>query len=192
MPHPVGQRHRLPGRHHHYLIIQRQDPPRVRAQLHRHPASRARFALPTASSRAGNAEKGQIRRQKSWDYQRVRRLRLTDLTCSTRAAYQNLLKKHYYARYTPEKVESVCGTPKEKFPQSRKFASTAGPGAATIPTPRLDAALHRRADHPHRRHDQLLLGNMGMLAAASTPARALQHPGLTDLGLLSNQPAGLT
>ena len=49
-----------------------------------------------------------------------------------RCVYQWL--KRHYASYTPEKVESACGTPKEKFLHvCEKLASTAVPGrVATI------------------------------------------------------------
>ena len=55
-----------------------------------------------------------------------------------RCVYQ-LLKKHY-AGYTPEKVEAVCGTPKEKFLHvCEKLASTAVAGRCGELKP-----LHRR------------------------------------------------
>ena len=37
---------------------------------------------------------------------------------------------------------------------------------------------------------QLLLGNMGMAGGGVNAARPLQHPGLTDLGLLSQSLPG--
>ncbi len=66
-----------------------------------------------------------------------------------------VLKRHY-ARYTPEMVERICGTPKELFARGRRDADRQlGPRAhddARLRR-RLDAALGRRADHP-RRHDR--------------------------------------
>ena len=52
--------------------------------------------------------------------------------------------------------------------------------------PGLDPAFHRRADDRTGAMVQLLLGNMGMPGGGSTRCAGTQHPGLTDIGLLSN------
>ncbi len=67
-------------------------------------------------------------------------------------------------RYTPDVVENICGTPKDAF---LKSANTSPKPVLTIKqrrssTPRLDATLHRCAEHPYDGDDPLLLGNMGM------------------------------
>ncbi len=96
-----------------------------------------------------------------------------------RCVYQWL--KRHYAGYTPEKVESICGTPKEKFLHvCEKFASTAQAGrvatimyalgwtqhttgAQMLRTGGLGAAAVRQHRRGGRRHE--------------CAAWALQHPG---------------
>ena len=54
----------------------------------------------------------------------------TDPTLEHPRCVYKLMKQHY-ARYTPEMVERVCGTPKDKFLQiCEMIASTATPGRA--------------------------------------------------------------
>ena len=99
---------------------------------------------------------------------------------SIRAACYKLMKQHY-ARYTPEMVERVCGTPKDKFLKiCEMIASTATPtramtimyalgwtqhsiGSQMIRTRRDGAAAARQHRHGRRRHERA--------------ARPFQHPG---------------
>ena len=96
-----------------------------------------------------------------------------------RCVYQ--LMKQHYARYTPEMVARVCGTPQEKFLQiCEMIGSTATPtramtimyalgwtqhsvGSQMIRARRHGAALTRQHRHRRRRHERA--------------ARALEHPG---------------
>ena len=68
----------------------------------------------------------------SWDYE-TRRRTVTcrrDPTLAHPRCVYNLMKQHY-SRYTPEMVERVCGTPKEKFLQiCEMIGSTATPTRA--------------------------------------------------------------
>ena len=69
--------------------------------------------------------------QSSWDYERGDDgfAKVDPTLQDPRCVYQ-LLKQHY-ARYTPEQVESTCGTPKDMFLKvCEMLASTAVPGRA--------------------------------------------------------------
>ena len=115
-----------------YLLDQRQDPARIRhelhrlhlhrqggVQLHRRACSRATTPRSTATTRS------------SWDYEigTDGYVKVDPTLAHPRCVY-SLLKQHY-ARYTPEMVERVCGTPKEKVLQvCEMIASTATPTRA--------------------------------------------------------------
>jgi formate dehydrogenase major subunit len=105
-----------------------------------------------------------------------------------RCVYQ-LLKRHY-ARYTPEIVESVCGTPKEKFLQiCEMIGSTATPTRAMTIMYALGWTQHSIGSQMIRAGAmvQLLLGNIGVAGGGMNALRGHSNiQGLTDLGLLSN------
>lgn len=113
--HTHRHRHHLPGWRHQVPVGSRQDPARVRAQLHRLFLHRARRLRVRRGPVPGyNAEKRSYDKS-SWDYERgddgyVK----TDPTLEHPRCVYQLLKKHY-SRYTEEMVERVCGTPKDKF-----------------------------------------------------------------------------
>ncbi len=104
-----------------------------------------------------------------------------------RCVYQ-LMKRHY-ARYTPEKVESICGTPKAKFLHvCEKLASTAVPGRAATIMYALGWTQHSIGAQILRTGAmvQLLLGNIGVAGGGMNALRGHSNiQGLTDLGLLS-------
>jgi formate dehydrogenase major subunit len=106
------------------------------------------------------------------------------------------MKKHYEG-YTPEKVESVCGTPRDKFLHvCEKIASTAVPGRAMTIMYALGWTQHSIGAQILRcaAMVQLLCGNIGVAGGGMNALRGHSNiQGLTDLGLLSaSQPGYLT
>jgi formate dehydrogenase major subunit len=105
-----------------------------------------------------------------------------------RCVYQ--LMKLHYARYTPEMVERVCGTPKEKFLQiCEMMASTATPTRAMTMMYALGWTQHSVGTQMIRTAAmvQLLLGNIGIAGGGMNALRGHSNiQGLTDLGLMSN------
>src|SRR6202047_5411736 len=106
-----------------------------------------------------------------------------------RCAYP--LMKQHYARYTPEMVARVCGTPQEKFLQiCEMMASTATPTRAMTIMYALGWTQHSVGTQMIRTAAmvQLLLGNIGVSGGGMNALRGHSNiQGLTDLGLLSNQ-----
>jgi formate dehydrogenase major subunit len=100
------------------------------------------------------------------------------------------LMKHHYSRYTPEMVERVCGTPKERFQQiCEMIASTATPTRAMTIMYALGWTQHSIGSQMIRcgAMVQLLLGNIGVSGGGMNALRGHSNiQGLTDLGLLSN------
>jgi len=105
-----------------------------------------------------------------------------------RCVYQ--LMKQHYARYTPEIVERVCGTPKEKFLQvCELIGSTAAPDRAMTIMYALGWTQHSVGSQNVRAGAmlQLLLGNIGVVGGGMNALRGHSNiQGLTDLGLMSN------
>ena len=105
-----------------------------------------------------------------------------------RSVYQ-LLKKHY-ERYTPEMVENVCGTPRDKFLKvCEMLASTASPNRAGTILYALGWTQHSIGSQIIRTGAmmQLLLGNIGIPGGGMNALRGHSNiQGLTDLGLMSN------
>ena len=104
-----------------------------------------------------------------------------------RCVYQWL--KRHYAGYTPEKVESICGTPKEKFLHvCEKFASTAQAGRVATILYALGWTQHTTGAQMLRTGAlvQLLCGNIGVAGGGMNALRGHSNiQGLTDLGILS-------
>jgi formate dehydrogenase major subunit len=101
----------------------------------------------------------------------------------------NLLKQHV-DRYTPETVEKICGTPREKFlAVCELFASTAAPDKALTSMYALGWTQHSVGSQNIRAMAmiQLLLGNIGVAGGGMNALRGHSNiQGLTDIGLLSN------
>jgi formate dehydrogenase major subunit len=101
----------------------------------------------------------------------------------------NLMKLHY-TRYTPEMVERVCGTPKDKFlTVCEMLASTATPTRAATILYALGWTQHTVGAQMIRcgAMVQLLLGNIGVSGGGMNALRGHSNiQGLTDLGLLSD------
>src|SRR5438445_1520004 len=126
----------------------------------------------------------------SWDYARgddgyVK----TEPTLADPRCVYNLLKQHY-ARYTPEMVERVCGTPKDKVLKIwDMIASTATPDRAMTIMYALGWTQHSIGSQMIRTGAmvQLLLGNIGVSGGGMNALRGHSNiQGLTDLGLMSN------
>jgi len=111
-----------------------------------------------------------------------------DTLQNPRCVYQ-LLKQHY-SRYTPEMVEKVCGTPKDKFLKvCEMLATTAVPGRAGTIMYALGWTHHSIGSQNIRTGAmvQLLLGNIGIAGGGMNALRGHSNiQGLTDLGLMSN------
>ncbi len=100
------------------------------------------------------------------------------------------LMQQHYTRYTPEMVERVCGTPKEKFLQiCEMMASTATPTRAMTIMYALGWTQHSVGTEMIRTAAmvQMLLGNIGVAGGGMNALRGHSNiQGLTDLGLMSN------
>ena len=101
----------------------------------------------------------------------------------------SLLKKHVSV-YTPEMVERICGTPKDKF---LKVAQMIGETSAKTKTMTSMYALgwtqHSKGSQNIRAMAmlQLILGNIGVRGGGMNALRGHSNiQGLTDLGLMSN------
>jgi formate dehydrogenase major subunit len=105
-----------------------------------------------------------------------------------RCVYQ--LMKQHYARYTPEMVTRVCGTPQDKFLQiCDVIASTATPTRAMTVMYALGWTQHSVGSQMIRQAAmvQLLLGNIGVAGGGMNALRGHSNiQGLTDLGLMSD------
>jgi formate dehydrogenase major subunit len=105
-----------------------------------------------------------------------------------RCVYQ--LMKQHYARYTPEMVTRVCGTPQDKFLQiCEMIASTATPTRAMTVMYALGWTQHSVGSQMIRQAAmvQLLLGNIGVAGGGMNALRGHSNiQGLTDLGLMSD------
>ncbi len=105
-----------------------------------------------------------------------------------RCVYQ--LMKTHYSRYTPEMVERICGTPKDKFLKACELiATTAAPDKAMTSMYALGWTQHSKGSQNIRTMAiiQLLLGNIGVAGGGMNALRGHSNiQGLTDLGLMSN------
>jgi formate dehydrogenase major subunit len=126
----------------------------------------------------------------SWDYEMGADgyVKSDPTLAHPRCVYQ--LMKKQYARYTPEMVTRVCGTPQEKFLQiCEMIASTATPTRAMTIMYALGWTQHSVGSQMirHGAMVQLLLGNIGIAGGGMNALRGHSNiQGLTDLGLMSN------
>ena len=113
----------------------------------------------------------------------------SDPTLTHPRCVYNLLKNHY-ARYTPEMVERVCGTPQDRFLKvCEMMASTATPSRAMTIMYALGWTQHSIGSQMIRTGAmvQLLLGNIGIAGGGMNALRGHSNiQGLTDLGLMTN------
>jgi formate dehydrogenase major subunit len=100
------------------------------------------------------------------------------------------LMKQHYARYTPEMVEQICGSPKDRFLQiCQMIAETSAPAKAMTVLYALGWTQHSKGSQNIRTMAmiQLLLGNIGLAGGGMNALRGHSNiQGLTDLGLMSN------
>src|SRR5271165_5639756 len=135
-----------------------------------------------------NAEKHSYDKS-SWDYEvgPDGYAKIDPTLAHPRCVYQ-LLKQHY-ARYLPEMVERVCGTPKDKALQIwEMIAATATPTRAMTIMYALGWTQHSIGSQMIRTGAmvQLLLGNIGVSGGGMNALRGHSNiQGLTDIGLLS-------
>ncbi len=105
----------------------------------------------------------------------------------------NLLKAHV-SRYTPEMVETICGTPKDAFLKVCEYiAETGAHDKTTSFLYALGWTQHSIGSQNIRTMAmiQLLLGNMGMAGGGVNALRGHSNiQGLTDVGLLSQSLPG--
>ena len=125
----------------------------------------------------------------TWDYEMgADGFVKTDPTLAHPRCVYQLMKQHY-ARYTPEMVERVCGTPKEKFLQiAEMMASTSTPTRAMTIMYALGWTQHSVGSQMIRQGAmvQLLLGNIGVSGGGMNALRGHSNiQGLTDLGLMT-------
>jgi formate dehydrogenase major subunit len=101
----------------------------------------------------------------------------------------NLLKTHV-AVYTPEMVERICGTPKDKFLKvAQMMAETSAPDKTMTSMYALGWTQHSKGSQNIRTMAmlQLILGNIGVRGGGMNALRGHSNiQGLTDVGLMSN------
>ena len=126
----------------------------------------------------------------SWDYELgddgfVK----SDPTLQHLRCVYNLLRQHV-ARYTPEMVSRICGTPTDKFlAVCELMATTSAPEKALTSMYALGWTQHSVGSQNIRAMAmiQLLLGNIGVAGGGMNALRGHSNiQGLTDIGLLSN------
>lgn len=126
----------------------------------------------------------------SWNYEfDAKGFAKVDETMQHPRCVLQIMKQHY-ARYTPEMVSKITGTPKDKFLKvCEHIASTAVPNKAMTILYALGWTQHSTGTEMIRTAAimQLLLGNMGIAGGGMNALRGHSNiQGLTDLGLLSN------
>jgi formate dehydrogenase major subunit len=101
----------------------------------------------------------------------------------------NLLKEHV-EQYSPEMVERICGTPRDKFLKiAQMIAETSSPTKTMTSMYALGWTQHAKGSQNIRSMAmlQLLLGNIGVRGGGMNALRGHSNiQGLTDLGLMSN------
>jgi formate dehydrogenase major subunit len=126
----------------------------------------------------------------TWDYELGEDgfVRADPTLAHPRCVY-NLMKQHY-SRYTPEMVERICGTPKDRFLHvCEMIGSTASPTRAMTIMYALGWTQHSVGAQMIRAGAmvQLLLGNIGVSGGGMNALRGHSNiQGLTDLGLLTD------
>ena len=114
---------------------------------------------------------------------------ITDPTLQHPRCVYQLMKAHY-SRYTPDMVNTICGTPKEAFLKvCEMIAETSAPNKTMTIMYALGWTQHSQGSQMIRTGAmvQLLLGNIGVAGGGMNALRGHSNiQGLTDLGLLSN------
>jgi formate dehydrogenase major subunit len=114
---------------------------------------------------------------------------VVDETMQHERCVMQIIKRHY-SRYTPEMVETICGTPKAAFLKvCEMIATTSKPDRVMTIMYALGWTQHSQGSQMIRTGAmvQLLLGNIGLAGGGMNALRGHSNiQGLTDLGLLSN------
>ena len=126
----------------------------------------------------------------SWDYQLgADGFVMVDDTLANPRSVWNLLKQHVSV-YTPEMVERICGTPKDKYLKIAEMVSeTSAPDKVMTSMYALGWTQHSKGSQNIRAMAmlQLILGNIGMRGGGMNALRGHSNiQGLTDIGLMSN------
>ncbi len=114
---------------------------------------------------------------------------VVDETLQNPRCVWNLLKAHV-ATYTPEMVERICGTPKDKFLKVAEMISECSSPTKTMTSMyALGWTQHSKGSQNIRAMAmlQLILGNIGVRGGGMNALRGHSNiQGLTDIGLMSN------
>jgi formate dehydrogenase major subunit len=143
---------------------------------------------------SGYSEEKRAYDRSSWDYELDEQgfARIDDSWEHPRCVI-NLLKQHV-ARYTPQMVSRICGTPVDKFLEiCALIATTAKPDKALTSLFALGWTQHSVGAQNVRSMAmvQLLLGNIGVAGGGMNALRGHSNiQGLTDVGLLSSAMPG--
>ena len=126
----------------------------------------------------------------TWDYEiGADGFAVVDDTLQNPRCVWNLLKNHV-SIYTPEMVERICGTPKEKFLKvAGMVAECSSPEKAMTSMYALGWTQHSKGSQNIRAMAmlQLILGNIGIRGGGMNALRGHSNiQGLTDVGLMSN------
>ncbi len=129
----------------------------------------------------------------SWGYEKEGDYAKVDMTMEHPRCVLQIMKQHY-SRYTPEMVEQITGTPRDKFLKVCEMI------ASTSTTDRVMTVMYALGWTQHSIGSQiirtaaimqLLLGNVGQLGGGVNALRGHSNiQGLTDLGLLSTNLPG--
>ncbi len=125
----------------------------------------------------------------TWDYDiGTDEFAVVDPTLQHPRCVWNLLKQHV-AQYTPELVERICGTPKDKFLKvATMVAETSATNKSMTSLYALGWTQHSSGAQNIRGMAmlQLILGNIGLRGGGANALRGHSNiQGLTDLGLMS-------
>ena len=126
----------------------------------------------------------------SWDYELgPDGYVVSDDTLQNPRCVWNLLKQHI-AIYTPEMVERICGTPKDRFLKVAQMISECSSPTKTMTSMyALGWTQHSKGSQNIRAMAmlQLILGNIGVRGGGMNALRGHSNiQGLTDIGLMSN------
>ncbi|MFH1921455.1 MAG: formate dehydrogenase-N subunit alpha [Planctomycetota bacterium] len=145
------------------------------------------------AGRFGSMREGVYTRE-HWGFQRDEGGRVkTDPTLEDPHCVFQVLKRHF-ARYTPEIVSRICGTPQKKFLQvAEAFLSTSRPDRSGTILYAMGATQHSHGTQNVRSYAilQLLLGNIGVAGGGTNALRGESNvQGSTDHGLLFDRLPG--
>lgn len=126
----------------------------------------------------------------SWEYELdAQGYAVMDETLQHPRCVWNLLKQHV-APFTPEMVERICGTPKDKFLKvAEMIGETSSPTKTMTSMYALGWTQHSKGSQNIRTMAmlQLILGNIGVRGGGMNALRGHSNiQGLTDIGLMSN------